>query len=143
MKLFNNLRKTLSRFSIIDLVVSVIAGVLVSRVLASLLYDILFPLLGNGGQFRDLKYTLMEASCCQSANSINYGLFIQTILDFLIIVLCIAVSIIIYGSIFKKKEEPKPEIPQPLPEPELTEHDLLHYEIVELLKEIRDNTKTK
>ena len=69
----------------------------------------------------------------QEAVNLKYGMFIQNIVDFLIIAMCIFVAIRMLSKL-KKKEEPAPETPAPAPEPTAEE---------KLLTEIRDLLKDK
>jgi large conductance mechanosensitive channel len=66
--------------------------------------------------------------------TINYGNFLQTTLDFLIIAFCIFVMVRIITKLTKKKEEPKPAAPAPAPVPEPSAEEKLLTEIRDLLK---------
>ena len=96
----------------------------------SFVSDVLMPPIGlalGGVNFSDLAMTLKEASGDVAAVTLNYGSFVQTVIDFIIIAFAIFMVIKAMNSL-KKKEEEKPAAP-PKPTAEetlLTEiHDLL------------------
>jgi large conductance mechanosensitive channel len=69
------------RGNVMDLAIAVIIGGAFGKIIASLVNDILMPLIGlllGGIDFSGLAFTVKEAS-------INYGLFIQAVVDFLIV----------------------------------------------------------
>lgn len=125
-------KKFIARGNVLDLAVAVIVGAAFNKIVSSLVNDILMPpiglLLGNTN-FVDLKWTLKEATEEQAAVTLNYGAFIQTIVDFLIIAFSVFVIVRFYSR-FQKKEEKA----EPLPKPS---------EEVLLLREIRDALKNK
>ncbi len=89
------------RGNVMDLAVAVIIGGAFGKIVASLVNDIIMPLIGlllGGISFSSLSITVGEAA-------INYGLFIQAIVDFLIIALVIFLLIKGLNSL-KKKPEP-------------------------------------
>ena len=87
----------------------------------------------GGVNFTDLKVVLPAIIEGQQPATINYGNFIQTLLDFIIIAFC--VFMLVKGiNKLKKKEEEKPAAPAPAPEPSAEE---------KLLTEIRDLLKNK
>jgi large conductance mechanosensitive channel len=96
-----------------------------------LVTDIIMPPLGmilNGIDFKDLRYVLKDAIGKKPAVAINYGLFINNIIDFLIVAFCI--FLIVKGvNSMKKTEEPAPLAPDPEP----TKEELLLTEIRDLL----------
>ena len=80
--------------------VGVIVGTAFSKIITSLVNDILMPLIGiilGGLKFNSLTFTVLGVK-------VAYGSFIQTIVDFLIISLCIFMVIKLFEN-FKKKEE--------------------------------------
>lgn len=89
------------RGNVMDLAVAVIIGGAFGKIVASLVNDIIMPLIGlllGGVSFSSLSITVGEAA-------INYGLFIQAIVDFLIIALVIFLLVKGLNSL-KKKPEP-------------------------------------
>ena len=117
-------RKFISRGNVVDMAVGVIIGGAFGKIVTSLVNDVLTPIIGvflGGLNFSELSFGLKDAQ-------INYGLFIQTIVDFLIIALCIFAMIKVFEK-FKKKEEPKKDEP-----PKKSDEVLLLEEIRDLLK---------
>lgn len=115
----------------IDLAVGVIIGAAFGKIVSSIVNDIIMPPIGlmvGGVDFKGLKVILKNpvfdatGKVVSEAVSLNYGNFIQTTFDFMIIAFCIFMLVKAINS-FKKKEEEK------TPEPK---------EEVLLLKEIRD-----
>lgn len=105
----------------IDLAVAVVIGGAFTKIVNSLVDDIIMPIIGviiGGINFENLMITVGTAE-------IKYGMFIQTIVNFILISLVIF-SIIKSINQFKKKEEEKPE------EPAAPSEDIV------LLTEIRD-----
>lgn len=114
-------KEFISRGSVIDLAVAVVIGGAFTKIVNSLVDDIVMPIIGviiGGINFEHLMITVGTAE-------IKYGMFIQTIVNFILISLVIF-SIIKSINQFKKKEEEKPE------EPEKPSEDIV------LLTEIRD-----
>lgn len=121
-------KKFISRGNVVDMAVGVIIGGAFGKIVTSLVNDIVMPLIGlliGGLNFSELSITIGEAK-------IAYGNFIQTIVDFLIISLCIFAVIRLFEK-FKKKEEAKPEEPAPV----------IKSDEAVLLEEIRDLLKNK
>lgn len=128
--------------NVIDMAVGVIIGGAFGKIVSSLVADIVMPLVGiliGSVNFRDLTLKLSEAvlnakgEVITPAVAIPYGLFLQNVLDFLLIAFSIFIAIKLLGKL-KKKEEAisAPEPPQaPVP----TKEELLLTEIRDLLKE--------
>ena len=90
----------ISRGNVVDMAVGVIVGTAFSKIITSLVNDILMPLIGiilGGLKFNSLTFTVLGVK-------VAYGSFIQTIVDFLIISFCIFMVIKLFEN-FKKKEE--------------------------------------
>ena len=117
-------KEFIMRGDVVDLAVGVIVGGAFGKIVTSLVNDIIMPLVGiiiGGHDFSGLTVKVKDAT-------ISYGVFIQNIVDFLIVALCIFV-VVKAMSKFKKKEEAAPAEP---PKPS---------EEVLLLREIRDSLK--
>ncbi len=121
--------------NLIDMAVGVIIGNAFGNIVTSLVKDIIMPVfaaLGNAGDFKTLKWVLKKGSDAAAEGqaavkevAINYGMFIQNIVDFLIIAFSIFVALRVVMK-FKKQEE---EAPAAAPEPSNEE---------KLLTQIRD-----
>ena len=116
--------------NVVDLAVGIIIGVAFGKIVSSVVNDIIMPPIGlliGGVNFSDLKIILKDAIGDNPAVSINYGLFIQSVIDFVIIAFAIFIIVKAMNAT-KKKEVPSPAPPS-------------NEEIV--LKEIRDILKSK
>ena len=130
--------------NVVDMAVGVIIGGAFGKIVTSVVNDIIMPPIGwliGGVNFKDLKLELpinpmsVQEGVEAVPVTINYGNFMQTTLDFLIIAFCIFLMIKAIAKFTnKKKEEPKPAAPAPAPEPSAEE---------KLLTEIRDLLKNK
>jgi len=121
------------RGNVLDLAVAVVIGAAFGRIITSFVNDVLMPPIGmllGGVDFSDLVLTIQEATAEVEAVTINYGVFIQTLVDFLIIAFAIFMVIKAFEKA-KKKEEEKPAAPAEPPAQE------------KLLTEIRDLLKSK
>jgi large conductance mechanosensitive channel len=119
--------------NVVDLAVAVIIGAAFGKIVSSFVNDILMPPLGvllGGLDFKDLKFILIDAVGDKPAVTLNYGMFVQTVIDFLIIAFAIFMMIKAM-SIAKKKEVEAPAAP-PAPTVDQT-----------LLTEIRDLLKSQ
>lgn len=145
------MKKTLKEFrdfamkgNVLDLAVAVIIGGAFGKIVSSLVNDIIMPpiglLLGNV-DFKELKWVMQEAQPAImegdkvlkpeiSAVSLNYGMFIQNIIDFLIIAFTVFIIVKLAVKIQKKKETTPTAPPAPSKEEQL-------------LTEIRDILKEK
>ena len=119
--------------SVIDLAVGVIIGGAFGKIVTSFVNDVLMPPLGmllGGVDFKDYKATLVDAVGTKAAVTLNYGMFIQNVIDFLIIAFAIFMAIKALNAA-KKKEIHETAAPA-MPSAE-----------VRLLEEIRDLLKAK
>lgn len=124
----------------VDMAVGVIIGGAFGKIVSSIVDDIIMPPIGwliGGVNFSDLKYTLPQVEIpgvtAAAPATINYGNFLQTLLDFIIIAFCVFMMVKGINKLSKKKEE-EPAAPAPDPEPTNEE---------KLLSEIRDLLKNK
>lgn len=132
-------KKFAMRGNVIDLAVGVIIGGAFGKIVSSLVADIIMPLLGvlvGGVNFTELKWVMKAAKVVngveQPAVTLNYGNFLQTTFDFLIIAFSIFLFIRLVTRLTEKKkvEAAPPAAPEPSVE-------------VKLLTEIRDLLKTQ
>ncbi|MBP3943251.1 large-conductance mechanosensitive channel protein MscL [Sphingobacteriaceae bacterium WQ 2009] len=127
------------RGSVVDLAVGVVIGGAFGKIVTSIVDDIIMPPIGyltGGVDFSQKKIILKDAvaavgeQAAQAEVAINYGNFINVVIQFLIVAFCIFCVIKALNS-FKRKEEAAPEAPA-APSKEET-----------LLAEIRDILKNK
>lgn len=121
------------RGNVVDMAVGIIVGGAFGKIVSSFVADVVMPPIGlliGGVDFSNLSIILKEAVGDVAAVSINYGQFIQTVFDFVIVAFAIFMAIKGMNSL-KKKEEEAPEDP-PAPSKEET-----------LLTEIRDLLQQK
>jgi large conductance mechanosensitive channel len=133
----------IKRGNVVDLAIAVVIGGAFGKIVTSLVNDILMPPIGlflGGVDFKDLvvimkpaKEAIMEGEVvvqeAVSAVTWNYGMFIQNVIDFLII--AFAIFLVIRAVTQLKKKE---EAPAPPPPPEPTNEEKLLTEIRDLLK---------
>lgn len=121
------------RGNVVDMAVGIIIGAAFGKIVSSFVADIIMPPLGmllGRVNFSDLAITLKAASGDVAAVTLNYGLFVQTVFDFVIVAFAIFMVIKWMNSL-KRKEEAAPAVP-PAPSAEQV-----------LLTEIRDLLKQK
>lgn len=119
-------KEFISRGNVVDLAVGVIMGGAFGKIVSSLVNDVMMPLIGmiiGGVNFSSLSLTVKDAN-------INYGMFIQNIIDFLIIAVCIFLFIKFINKLSKPKKEEVKAAPKKSDE-------------VVLLEEIRDLLKNE
>ena len=120
--------------NVIDLAVAVVIGGAFKPVISSMVGDVIMPPIGmalGGVDFANLKYIIQQATIDGQAEiAISYGVFIQKVIDFVIIGFCVFLVVKAY-SMTQKKEEEAPEVPVEPPAEE------------KLLAEIRDILKAK
>lgn len=142
-KFLNDFKQFAMRGNVLDMAVGVIIGGAFGKIVSSIVNDIIMPPIGwliGGVNFSDLKFTLPTVEVIGGekleAATINYGNFIQTTLDFLIVAFCVFMLIKVVNKLTtkKKEEETKPAEAPKAPEPSNEE---------KLLMEIRDLLKDK
>jgi large conductance mechanosensitive channel len=133
MGMMQEFKKFAMRGNVVDMAVGIIIGGAFGKIVSSFVADVIMPPIGlfiGGVDFSDLMITIKAAVGDAAAVTINYGKFIQTVLDFLIV--AFAIFMVIKGmNSLKKKEEEAPAQP-PAPSKEET-----------LLTEIRDILQEK
>lgn len=123
-KTLNEFKEFISRGNVIDMAVGTIIGAAFGKIVTSIVNDILMPIIGviiGGIDFSGLSITFKGAS-------IKYGMFIQNVIDFLIVAVCIFMFVKVINKITRRDKKKEEEAPAPAPVDEKTE----------LLKEIRD-----
>lgn len=125
--------------NVIDMAVGVIIGGAFGKIISSVVSDIIMPPIGllvGGVTFTDLKWVMKPATLgadgkeLVAAVTLNYGNFLQTTFDFLIVAFSIFLFIKLINNLSKKEEElPVPPVP-----PAPTKEEALLAEIRDLLK---------
>lgn len=138
MGFFKEFKTFAMRGNMVDMAVGIIVGGAFGKIVSSLVNDLLMPPLGlliGGVRFQNLKIILKNAHTdpvtgkVTEAVSINYGNFIGTALDFLIIAFAIFLLVKLINSLERKKAA------QPAPTPAPTKEEVLLTEIRDLLKD--------
>ncbi|WP_310734969.1 large-conductance mechanosensitive channel protein MscL [Pseudomonas sp. 5Ae-yellow] len=120
------------RGNVVDMAVGIIIGAAFGKVVSSFVTNVVMPPLGlmiGGVDFADLAIILKEAQGELPAVTLGYGLFIQSVVDFLIIAAAIFVAVRVMNSL-KRKEETTPPAPQAQ-----SREEILLGEIRDLLKQ--------
>lgn len=138
-KFINEFKAFAVKGNAVDMAVGVIIGGAFGKIVSSIVDDLIMPPIGwliGGVNFSDLKITLPAEKIADGiemqAATINYGSFIQNLIDFVIIAFCVFLLVKAINKLANKKQE-KPA-PTPAPEPSAEE---------KLLAEIRDLMKEK
>lgn len=116
-------KEFISRGNIVDMAVGVIIGSAFGKIVTSLVNDVFMPLIGlvlGGLDFSNLVWEIEGKEA-----TVNYGMFIQNVVDFLIVALCVFLMIKVISKFKRKKEEE-------------TVEEVKEDEQVVLLREIRD-----
>ena len=135
MKLVDEFKAFVMRGNVVDMAVGVIIAGAFGKIVTSLVNDILMPIIGmiiGNVDFSSLEIKLGEPVEGAEQAAIKYGMFIQEIVNFLIIALCIFMVIKLINKVQKKKEE------EPAPAPEPTKEEVLLTEIRDALNKIAD-----
>ena len=131
MGFFKEFKEFAMRGNVVDMAVGIIIGAAFGKIVSSLVQDLIMPPLGlmiGGINFTNLAITLKAAAGDVAAVTLNYGKFIQTVFDFIIVALAIFLAIKAMNTL-KRKQEEAPAAPAAPPRQEV------------LLEEIRDLLK--
>ena len=128
MGMMSEFKTFINRGSVVDLAVGVIIGGAFGKIISSFVNDVIMPPIGlllGGLDMANMSITLKEAVNNQPPVLLKYGVFINTVIDFLIV--AFVIFLVVKGiNSMKKKQEEAPAVPPP-PSEEVT-----------LLTEIRD-----
>ncbi len=136
MRIVKEFKEFALRGNVLDMAVGIIIGVAFGKIVSSFVADVIMPPLGlliGNVDFSDLAITLKAATVDAAgepvaAVTLGYGMFIQSVVDFVII--AAAIFMVIKGmNSLKKKEEAAPEAP-----PEPTKEETLLTEIRDILQ---------
>lgn len=137
---FGEFKEFIARGNVMDMAVGVIIGGAFGKISTSLVNDIIMPLISmltGGIDFSAWKWVLKHAVGETPEVAVNFGVFLATILDFIVIAFAVFCMIRAINSFHRKKEE-APAEPEPEPVPEPSAEELLLTEIRDLLKEKKD-----
>ena len=121
-KFFDEFKKFAMRGNVVDMAVGVVVGGAFSKIVTSLVNDVFMPVVGllTGGNNVSGMFALLgkapegvEIATVEQAKelgiaTLNYGLFIQTIIDFILIALCIFMVVKFLNKLAPKKPAPAP-----------------------------------
>lgn len=135
MKIIKEFQAFAVRGNIIDMAVGVIIGTAFGKTVSSLVGDVIMPALGfllSGIDLSHLSWIIKEAAGEAPAVAVNYGKFLQTLVDFVIIAWAVFIAVKAINRLRERKDEQKTaEAPAALSKQEM------------LLTEIRDLLKNK
>jgi len=120
------------RGNVMDMAIGIVIGAAFGKIVTSLVNDVIMPPVGvlmGGVDFSSLAVTLKAASAGAPAVVLKYGMFINTIIDFLIVAL--AIFLVIKGMNSLKRKQEAPATPPPPPIQEM------------ILRDIRDILRSK
>ncbi len=135
MSLLSEFKSFAIRGNVVDMAIGVIMGAAFGKVVASLVNDVIMPPLGvlvGGVQFGKLAVTLKEGAGELPAVTLNYGQFIQTIVDFTIIAAAVFFAVKLINELQKQQAAAPPPAP-----PAPSRGEQLLTEIRDLMKERR------
>ena len=142
-KLLQEFKEFAMRGNVVDMAVGVIIGAAFGKIVSSLVNDIIMPLMGvatGGMNFTDYKFVIKDAvndatgAVIEPAVTLNWGAWVQTIVDFLIVAICIFFMVKFINRLtnLRKKQEETAAAEAPAPEP--TKEEVLLTEIRDILK---------
>jgi len=112
-KIWSEFKEFIVRGNVLDMAVGIIIGVAFGKIVTSLVNDVLMPPIGlllGHVNFKDLyinlsgkTYPSLEVAASEGAPTINYGIFLNTVLDFLIVAFIIFMLIRVFN---KLKRQP-------------------------------------
>ncbi len=133
MKIIQEFKQFAMRGNVMDMAIGIIIGAAFGKIISSAVADVIMPPIGlliGGVDFSNLAFTLKAAEGDSPAVMLKIGVFINTVIDFMII--AFAIFMVIKGiNSMKKKEEEKPAAP-----PAPTKSEML-------LEEIRNELRKK
>jgi large conductance mechanosensitive channel len=117
--------------NVMDMAIGIIIGAAFGKIVSSFVSDVIMPPIGmllGGIDFSNFTWVIKEATEAAEAVTINYGVFLNTLIDFVIIAFAIFIVVKGINQAKKKEEEAPAEPPKPSEE-------------VLLLRDIRDSLK--
>src|ERR1700748_758306 len=134
MAIIKEFKEFAMRGNVVDLAVGVIIGAAFGKIVTSLVNDVIMPPIGyltGGIDFKNLKIFIKHGDPAKKIAdvTINYGNFINTMIEFLIVAFCIFMMVKAINSL----KNPEPVAAEPAPEPAPTKEETLLTEIRDLL----------
>ncbi|EOD8958501.1 large-conductance mechanosensitive channel protein MscL [Providencia stuartii] len=132
MSFLKEFREFAMKGNVVDMAVGIIIGAAFGKTVSSLVADVIMPPLGlliGGVDFKQFSVVLRAAEGDIPAVVLNYGMFIQTVFDFVIVAFAIFMAIKVMNKVRREKEA-EPEAP-----PAPSKEEVLLSEIRDLLKE--------
>ena len=137
-KFIQEFKEFAMRGNVVDMAVGVIIGGAFGKIVTSLVNDVIMPLitlLTGASNFSDLQWVLKEAiSETEPGITVNYGAFLQNVIDFLIIAFVIFMMLKFITKLSKLRKEEEEKVEEPAAPAGPTTEELL-VEIRDLLKE--------
>lgn len=139
-KFIHDFKEFALKGNVVDMAIGVIVGGAFGKIVTSLVNDIIMPVISlvtGGDGYKNLKYVItqgkdaVDGAAAVEEVAINYGLFIQNIVDFFIIALCIFIALRVTMKFMHKEKEAEEAAPAPEP----TKEEVLLTEIRDILKE--------
>ena len=140
-KFINEFKEFAVKGNAVDMAVGVIIGGAFGKIVSSIVNDIIMPPIGwliGGVNFSDLKFELPTVKIAGeelAAATINYGAFIQTIIDFTIIAFCVFMLVKGINKLAKKQKKEEANAPAAPPAP--SKEEVLLTEIRAAIKELK------
>ena len=109
--MFKEFKQFAMRGNVVDMAVGIIIGAAFGKIVSSLVNDVIMPPIGyiiGGIDFSDLAITIREATADAVAVTINYGSFINVVIDFVIVAFAIFMVIKGMNKLKRKEEAPAP-----------------------------------
>ena len=122
MSMMSEFKSFAMRGNVVDMAVGIVIGGAFGKIVSSFVNDVLMPPIGmlmGGVNFTELSIVLAEATAEAEAVTLNYGSFVQTVVDFVIIAFAIFMVVKAMNSMKKKEEEAPAEPPKPSAEEQL------------------------
>lgn len=116
MSILTEFREFAMRGNVIDLAVGVVIGTAFGSITNSLVKDVIMPPIGivmGKVDFSDLKLQLTQASADAAAVTINYGLFLQTLVNFVIVAWAMFMIIKAMNTLKRKQDTGAADAPPP------------------------------
>ncbi len=115
MSMLNEFKEFASKGNVVDMAVGVVLGTAFGKIVTSVVNDVIMPPIGlllGGTDFTNLAVTLKAAENGAPAVMLNYGRFIQTVVDFMIIAWAVFLLVKGVNSLRRLQELKMPTMPE-------------------------------